>query len=156
MTISFPQVPARFFGHLASHLGCQVNSMRQIPHKKPPFYKKTTKKVSYKIFSLNPFVEALHEQDIVRFKGSLMCSGDDEVVNIESSNPRDELRAAKSRSFWSTTQRDKRPDYKGYLEVGKGEGRNTREIEFIWWPELFSSTSNGKLSIRFFLKKVYL
>lgn len=91
MTISFPQVPARFFGHLASHLGCQVNSMRQIPHKKPPFYKKTTKKVSYKIFSLNPFVEALHEQDIVRFKGSLMCSGDDEVVNIESSNPRDEL-----------------------------------------------------------------
>ncbi|CAH3043435.1 unnamed protein product [Porites lobata] len=91
VTISFPQVPARFFGHLASHLGCQVNSMRQIPHKKPPFYKKTTKKVSYKIFSLNPFVEALHEQDIVRFKGSLMCSGDDEVVNIESSNPRDEL-----------------------------------------------------------------
>lgn len=91
MTISFPQVPARFFGHLASHLGCQVNSMRQIPHKKPPFYKKTTKKVSYKIFSLNPFVEALHEQDIVRFKGSLMCSGDDEVVNIESSNPREEL-----------------------------------------------------------------
>ena len=123
---------------------------------KAAILQQNNKKSFYKIFSLNPFVVALHEQDIVRFKGSLMCSSDDEVVSIEVSNPWDKLRAAKSRSFWSTMQRNKRPDYKEYLEVGTGEGRNTRKIEFIWWPGLFSTTSNGKLSIRFFLKKVFM
>lgn len=131
--------------------------MRQIPHKKPPFYSKSTKRVSYKIFSLSPLANALHEQAVVRLKESIIYSGEEEASGIEAGDPRDELRAAKHRSYWDIRgQPEKRADYKGFLEVGKGEGRNTREIELIWWPELFPATNHGKLSLRFFIKKVSL
>ena len=34
MTLQFPQVPERYFGHLPCQMGCRVHSMRQVPHKK--------------------------------------------------------------------------------------------------------------------------
>lgn len=67
--------------------------MRQIPHKKPPFYSKSTKRVSYKIFSLSPLANALHEQAVVRLKESIIYSGEEEASGIEAGDPRDELRA---------------------------------------------------------------
>ena len=129
--------------------------MRQIPHKRPPFYSVSTKRVSYKLFSLAPLADTLQEQDLVRSKESIIYSGTEEVKGNQTENPGEELRAAKSRSYWTTGGApDKRADYKGCIEVGRGEGRNTREIELIWWPELFPSTNHGKLSLRFFIKKV--
>ena len=71
----------------------------------------------------------------------------------------DELQAAKTRTYWSNRnkpQPDKRASYKASLEVNEGEGRKTREIEFIWWPDLFTATKQGKLAVRFFIKKVSL
>ena len=156
-TITLPQVPGKFFGHLASQIGCFVHSMRQLPHKKPPFHSAATKRVSYRIFSITPFADALHEQSLVRLKESLLYSGQEEVEGVESQNPVDELEAAKSRSYCSIrSQPAKRPDFKGLLEVGRGEKQNTREIELIWWPDHFPTTNHGKLAIRFFVKKVFM
>ena len=155
-TITFPQVPEKFFGHLASVIGCEVHSMRQVPHKKPPFYSASTKRVSYRTFNIAPFANALHEQDLVRLKESVVMCGREEVEGDESHNPVDELEAAKSRSHWNIQERSKRVDYKGELEVGPGEKRCTREIELVWWPELFPTTNHGKLVIRFFVKKVFI
>ena len=77
-------------------------------------------------------------------------------------SPHEELHAAKSCSFWSIVGNEeqsgsvaaKRVTSKAGLKVGPGQGRTTREIELIWWPDLYSTTNNGKLAIRFFLKKV--
>lgn len=131
--------------------------MRQLPHKKPPFYSASTKRVSYRIFCIAPFADALHEQSIVRLKESLLFSGREEVEGVESQDPVAELEAAKTRSYWSVkAQPVRRADYKGLLEVGRGENRSTREIELIWWPDLYPTTDHGKLSVRFFVKKVFM
>ena len=65
--------------------------MRQIPHKRPPFYSASTKRASYKLFSLAPLADALHEQDLVRLKESIIYSGTGEVEGIQTENPREEL-----------------------------------------------------------------
>ena len=77
-------------------------------------------------------------------------------------SPQEELQAAKNRSFWSTVRNEessgdlltKHLTAKASLEVGPRQGRTTREVELIWWPDLYSTTRNGKLSIRFYIKKV--
>ena len=158
-TIVYPQVPEKFFGHFASRLGCKVHSMRQLPHKKPPFYSTSTKRISYKVFSIVPFADALREQNVIELKESVLFSGREEVIGRESNDPVDELQAAKNRSYWSTAnkaQPDKRANYKATLDVSEGEGRSTREVELIWWPELFTATKQGKLAVRFFIKKVFI
>lgn len=42
------------------------------------------------------------------------------------------------------------------MVVGHGEGRATREFEVIWWPDLFSDSTHGKLTLRFYVSKVLL
>ena len=98
---------------------------------------------------------------MVKLKEVSLYCGNEEVENAGNDpmdlDPLEELRRAKNRSFWNTEMPEKRPDYKGTLEVSQGEGRATREVELIWWPDLFSAASNqGKLTVRFFLKKVRL
>lgn len=109
-------------------------------------------------FSIAPFAGALHEQDMVKLRESAFYSGQEEIASEERTDPMEELRAAKNRSFWRTTEGrpDKRANYKGSLEVGQGDARITREIELIWWPGLFSATNHGKLTVRFFVRKVTL
>lgn len=48
-----------------------------------------------------------------------------------------------------------RPTLRSELVVGLGQGRATREIELIWWPDLYES-GHGKLTLRFFIEKVNL
>lgn len=87
-----------------------------------------------------------------------MYSGQVEVEDDGIRDPKEELQVAKNRRFWNTTEGtyQKRASYKGILEISHGDGRATREVELIWWPGLFSATNHGKLSLRFFVKKVSL
>lgn len=76
----------------------------------------------------------------------MLYSGREEVMVSEMHDPLEELEAAKNRSFGSTTTRkqpEKRPNYKGLLEVGQGGGHNTCKIELISWRGLFSTTNHG-------------
>ena len=101
----------------------------------------------------------MHEQNEVKLKGSVLFSEREEVIDRELNDPVDELRAAKNHSYWSTAnkvQPDKRANYKATLDVSEGEGRCTREVELIWWPELFTTTKQGKFAVRFFIKKVFI
>lgn len=94
---------------------------------------------------------------MIKLKESVLFSGQEEVVDRESNNPMDELQATKSCTSWSNNnkaQPDKRASYKATLEVGEGEGRKTREVKLIWWPDLFTASKQGKLAVRFFIKKV--
>ena len=134
--------------------------MRQLPHKKPPFYSTSTKRISHKVFSIVPFADALREQDVVELKVSVLFSGREEVMGRELTDPVDELQAAKNCSYWSTANKvnphNRANYYKTTLDVSEGEGRSTREVELIWWPELFTATKQGKFAVRFFIKKVFV
>lgn len=162
VTLQFPQVPERYFGHLASQMGCRMHSMRQVPHKKPPFYCPSTRRVSYKVYSLTSFTDALHEQTLHKLNDTAWYSDLQKVEKRSDLSPQEELQAAKNRSFWSTVRNEessgdlltKRLTAKASLGMGPGQGRTTREVEVIWWPDLYSTTRNGKLSIRFYIKKV--
>lgn len=58
--------------------------MRQLPHRKPPFYSASSKRISFKVFSIAPFADALHEQDVVKLRESALYSGQEEIVNEET------------------------------------------------------------------------
>ena len=90
--------------------------MRQLPHRKPPFYSASNKRISFKVFSIAPFAGALHEQDLVKLKQSALYSGQEEIANGERTDPMEELRAAKNCSFWRTVEGrpDKWANYKGF------------------------------------------
>ena len=162
MTLQFPQVPERYFGHLACQMGCRVHSMRQVPHRKPPFYCPSTRRVSYKVYSLALFTDALHEQTLLKLKDTMWYSGLEEVEKRSDLSPQEELHAARNCSVWSVASNEEEPagvvakrlTAKASMEVGPGQGRITREIELIWWPDLYSTTNNGKLAIRFVIRKV--
>ena len=47
----------------------------------------------------------------------------------------------------------KQPTSVSELEVSKGEGRQTREMEFTWQQDLYTLSNCGKLTIRFFVNK---
>ena len=65
------------------------------------------------MLSIAPFANALHEQDVLKLRESALYSGQEEIAN-EETDSMEELRAAKSRSFWRTTdgRPDKRANYK--------------------------------------------
>ena len=38
--------------------------------------------------------------------------------------------------------------------LGEGEGRATREFQFIWGPNMYTNTTRGKIAFRFCVGKV--
>ena len=55
-------------------------SIRQVTHRKPPFYSSSTKRFSCNSLSTGPLAEALHEQDTVNLKESILYSGQEKVA----------------------------------------------------------------------------
>ena len=96
VTLQFPQVPERYFGHLACQMGCRAHSKSQVPHKKPPFYCPSTRRVSYKVYSLTSF----------KLNDTAWYSDLQEVEKRSDLSPQEELQAAKNRSFWSTVRNE--------------------------------------------------
>lgn len=90
-------MPEELYGHLASVIGGEVHSMRQVPHKKASTLFSVNQRCVISHFQLAPFTNALHELDLVRLKESVVTCGR-KVEGDESHNPVDELEAAKSRS----------------------------------------------------------
>ena len=134
-----------------------MNSIRSVPHKKLPGFSLSTKRVSYKLFDIVQFKEATHEQSTVAFKEDALFSGSQELI-ANQLTAEDELWAAKRRKIWNTEQEHPvgRATTMANVITGEGEGRSTREIELIWWPDIFSVTNHGKLPIRFFIIKISL
>lgn len=64
----------------------------------------------------------------------------------------EEILRAKQRAHVPARE-SKQPSSKTSLIVGCGGGRVTREIELIWWPDLYSMSEHGQMVLRFFLEK---
>ena len=80
--------------------------MRQVPYKKPPFYCPSTRRVSYKMYSLTSFTDALHEQTLLKLNEMAWYSDLQEVEKRSDLSSQEELQAAKNRSFWSTVRNE--------------------------------------------------
>ena len=61
-------------------LAVTIPSIRQVTHRKPPFYSSSTKRISCHGLSTGPLAEALHEQNTVNLKESILYSGQEKVA----------------------------------------------------------------------------
>ena len=52
--------------------GSDILSIRQVTHRKPPFYSSSSKRFSCNGLTTGPVAEALHEQDTVNLKESIL------------------------------------------------------------------------------------
>lgn len=149
------QVPASHFAHFIFKLQVQVNSIRETSHKAQPLYSSRTRRVSYKIFNPERLYLSLQEQDLVELKTEALFAGNTQLEGAGSSSQSSmtaEEKIAKAKSLAYRKQGGHRPSFKSLLLVGLGNGRATREVEIIWWPELYS-TSHGQMTSRIFIEK---
>jgi len=63
---------------------------------------------------------------------------------------------AKANASGPTRQQCQELTYRASFVVGDGEGRATRELEVIWWPDIYTNQQRGKFSLRLFVAKVML
>lgn len=63
---------------------------------------------------------------------------------------------AKANASGPTRQQCQELTYRASFVVGHGEGRATRELEVIWWPDIYTNQQRGKFSLRLFVAKVML
>ena len=144
------QVPAKYFSHMLSRLGLPtLDSVRDVKHLRQPIFKRSTRRFSYKIFDEENFFRLLDEQNVLQFRPGALFRNHEEVPDVSEMDAEEALALAKQRSRNAAA----RPTSRSRIEVSMGEGRCTREVELIWWPGLYSYSSYGKLTVRFFVRK---
>ena len=148
------QVPTEYFEYFLSLLNVEANSVKDASHKAQPMYRNEARKVSYKIFDINQFTNVLGEQNLVTFHPEVSFSGEKEYRSepTEVLTAEEEIEQAKQRGRKAVDQR-RRLSSKSTLVVGYGEGRANREVELIWWPNLYTFFNHGQLAIRIFIEK---
>ena len=130
----------------------QLNSVREVCHKAQPCYQGTTMKLSYKIWHLDKLLEALEENEITSLNTDVLFSGNEQCEEQAELSAEEEIRRVKQRVH-ASGQKRKRPSSKSSLIVGYGEGRATREVELIWWPNLYTLTEHGQMILRMYIEK---
>jgi len=108
--------------------------------------------MSFKTYDIDDVYKAMSDQSFVRLHLSKAFSGKTEIAssaNAHQLSGHAALQAAKQK----TTA--KKPSVQSQINIGVGEGRVTRECEFIWIP-LFDTSSNGILTVRVYVAKVQL
>ena len=147
------QVPKQYFGYFITKLGVQVNAVRKVCHRGQPCYQSATLKVSYKLFRLEQLVSALEEQPLVSLQRQLLFEGNEISSSQGDLSAEDEIARAKARVHTPAEKKKRRPSSKSLLQVGLGEGRATREVEIIWWPNVYTVTEHGQMIIRMYVQK---
>ena len=155
-TIELNLVPYKFFQQLLKDLGDpQPNAVRNVNHWRPPILKASTRKVTYRLFDLTKFKAALEKQNTVSLKGQVLWRGNLELSETTAAiDPKEAIAAAKRKAHGQGSA--SRITCQSNLVVGGGDGRATRELDVIWWPNLYNTVGLGKLAIRFYVNRVVL
>ena len=132
------------------------NRIVQTQHLGQPGYVEKTTKISYKLFDDESFFDTFDEQNIVSLKSEVSYCGLQEEEPEEDNmqvglSALDLIRQAREKGRAERHLR-KRPSSKSMLVVGF-DGRTSREIEIIWWPNVYKLTQHGRLIVRMFINK---
>ncbi|XP_068697455.1 uncharacterized protein [Montipora foliosa] len=134
-------IPKEFFQAMLGDMpNAFVNSVREKRHLRPPVWRFTCQVAEYKDYNIGDIIDALEKRSGVKLQCKKAYQGDKEIISeIHEKSGRTALEAAKARA---------------HFVVGIGEGRATREFGLLWWPDMFSSNTHGKLTLGFFVSKV--
>ena len=108
---------------------------------RPPILKSLARKITYRLFDTNIFKEALQKQTISPLKEQVHWSGD---CDLNEPFPKVQQRAGSRGRITAQSN----------LVVGHGEGRVTRELDLIWWSNLYNCINVGKLAIRIYVSRI--
>ena len=130
-----------------------VDSVRDVPHRRQPIFKRKVRRLGYKVFNEESFERVLEEQDTLQFRPRALFRNNDEVPDVSEMEAEEALAFARARARKPAT----RPTSRSFIDIGLGEGRCTRQVELIWWLSLYSQCSQyGKLTLPFFVTKTSL
>ena len=132
--------------------------VRDVKHHKQPLHHDITRRFSYRIYDAEVVLNALTEQEIVRIQTSAAFRYGAQVNFQRFTSTEEAVEAAKQRAFSRFTTRvqgeQQTPTSRSEIVVNAGEGRSTRELELIWWPDVFQHCRDyGKLTVRLFVSK---
>ena len=148
-------VPEEYFKALLGDLSnVFLNSAREKRHFRYPVLKDITRVLHFRTYDVDHIVTALGEQSGFKLYLKKTYLGNKEVTSAECSTEdgRTAHQRAKARAHGQAAKRT--PTLQIQIVVGRREGRATREFELIWWPEMFSASLHGKITLRFYVSRV--
>ena len=83
------------------------------------------------------------------WKGESVSTDDDLPEDIH--DPILAIATAKQRARGNNTRQI---TCRSSIVIGEGKGRATRELELLWWPDLYDDEHCGKMCLRFYVSKV--
>jgi len=115
--------------------------------------KPTATKISYKLYNFSVLndVFSASNLDLTR---TANWRENEIIEEPEEVDPYLALQAAKQRAHFKDSRRC--VTSRSAIIIEEREGRTSRELEVIWWPDLYSDNSFGKLCLRYFVGKIYV
>ena len=146
-------MPHEYFSHMLHRLESpSLFSVRDARHRRQPIFRKEARRLSFKIFEEQRFRDVLEEQFTVVYKPAALFNNDMEVHDEVSDMDAEEAIAFAVKRARGLVD-NARPTSRSMFDICQGEGRRTREVEFIWWPQIYRFSQYGKLTIRSYIKK---
>ena len=157
-TLEYNMVPTKYFQQFLKDLkNPEPYSVKSQYHWRVPILCSSTRKVIYRFFYLGIIKHALAKQNIVTLKERALWNGHVLVTEHEKQGDTDRVQAllaAKRKAHGSIPIA--RIMCMSNLIIGYREGLVTREIDVIWWSNLYHTSLMGKMSIRLFVSHVHL
>lgn len=148
-------VPEQYLRNLLSEMpSAFLNTVKDIKHLRLPVYWDTTLAVTYRNFNIEEVWSAFSHQEGLQLKTKNSYVGNKEAQPLQLTG-RVAINAAKARAHGKCVDQVI-PTMEVEMVVGLGEGRATREFDVIWFPNMYSSNSHGKIIFRYYIAKVAL
>ena len=129
LRIVFSQVPEAFFAHSFAQFGSDIPSIRQVTHRKPPFYTSSTKRFSCNGHSNGPVAEALHEQDTVIESRESRIENRYCTRDKKRSPSKEQLMQCKSFKLLRIANSGLQPVKELWRPISHGDCRTTHKVE---------------------------
>ena len=149
-----PQTPAEFARNLLLTLALPADSIGMVRHLRAPKLTELTRRYSYKLNNFDVFKAALEEQPqiIVKereyFKNGEICHDRDSHRDKSSEELLEE-------AINGNLNQPKAVFTSSNILVSSAEGRTNREMELIWFNELYTEgVLYGKLVVRMYVSKL--
>ena len=130
-----------------------MDAIGEKPHWRPPKLSQLTLHHSYKIEDFESLRNVIEEQSTVQLKRDVVFrDGQPSSSCNDGVKTADEL--LKEAAEIDTTIPPRRPQNTSRILIAPVEGRISREVEFVWYPYLYSEGVHyGKLYIRLYVCK---
>lgn len=149
------QVPVKFISHLLDKFSSKVDGVKETSHWRAPILTGITTKLHYKTFNWDALRNCIEEQNIVKLKKTVHYQNgklvSEESVERLGKSAAEILNDVDASIDYNTPRHSV---LESAITVNEGEEGYTREIEFVWFTDLFSKdVQTGKLMLRLFVSK---